>query len=507
MENNGVHENGHGNLFEALSEENGRGKGNNNGWQTVSYPKRTRKSAKEANSADLDKTKSNGDGNSKVFVGLEQHAEERRKRADAQRAAAMVDSVGETNGKIAASDDDSEGEAVNRKDTANGAVNGDEKKPKQKKEKKNKVTVAEAAAKIDSSHLADFLAEITASYENAPDIQLMRCADYFARAFSAVSSAQFPLNKILKESTVANLGEIPLCHIPDAVFKTSADWISQHPTEALSKFTLWAFCSVLEDIGTQQARKGSKQAAQPVAVKTKVAIFVILAIVLTRRPDILLQLSPTLKTGSQFQGQDKLPMIVWAIAQASHGDLVVGMSLWVQNLLPLAVGKTSNPLTRDLTLQLIESIILKDMRKARPILINGATRKGERLVPPSALNLLMQAAFPPDSARTKATERFVEIYPFLKELALTGSNRSKATRPVAQQLLHLSLMAISEENPTLSNEAAGIFIWCLTQNADCYKQWEKLHIEHIKESTIVLEKLNTGWKNNVASISPLNDFL
>lgn len=25
--------------------------------------------------------------------------------------------------------------------------------------------------------------------------------------------------------------------------------------------------------------------------------------------------------------------------------------------------------------------------------------------------------------------------------------------------------------PDLSNEAAGIFIWCLTQSADCYKHW------------------------------------
>lgn len=44
----------------------------------------------------------------------------------------------------------------------------------------------------------------------------------------------------------------------------------------------------------------------------------------------------------------------------------------------------------------------------------------------------------------QGTERFVAIYPFLKELALTGSHRSKATRPVAQQLLPLMATAISE---------------------------------------------------------------
>lgn len=496
-----MHEYENGSSFEALIDENGRAKSSNHDWQTVVYPRRQRKQhVKQANSADLDKAKSNGDGKS-IFQSLELHGEERRRRAEEQRAAAASTLLAsETNGKIAASDEDSDEEAANQ----SGAVNGEEKKVKQKKPKKPKVTVAEAAAKIDPSNLADFLVEITASYEKQPDVQLMRFADYFARAFSSVNSAQFPLNKILKESTVAKLAEIPLCYIPEAVCKTSADWINQQPAEELNKFSLWAFRSVIEDIGTKAGHKGSKQAALPVAVKTKVALFVVLAMVLRRRPDILLQLSPMIKTEAQFQGQDRLPMFVWSIAQVCQVDLVIGTSLWAQILLPLAVGRTSTPLSRDLTLQLIESCILENT-KARPILLNGAIRKGERILPPSALNLLMQAAFPLDSARTKGTERFVSIYPFLKELALTGSHRSKATRPVAQQLLSLMVTAISEENPGLTNEAAGIFIWCLSQNSDCYKQWEKLHIEHIKASTIILEKLSADWKTNVARLSPLED--
>lgn len=46
------------------------------------------------------------------------------------------------------------------------------------------------------------------SYEKQPDVQLMRFVDYFARPFSLVNSAQFPLSKILKESTVAKLAEV-----------------------------------------------------------------------------------------------------------------------------------------------------------------------------------------------------------------------------------------------------------------------------------------------------------
>lgn len=39
--------------------------------------------------------------------------------------------------------------------------------------------------------------------------------------------------------------------------------------------------------------------------------------------------------------------------------------------------------------------------KAHAILINGAVRKGERVVPPSALEILMRITFPAPSARIK----------------------------------------------------------------------------------------------------------
>lgn len=39
--------------------------------------------------------------------------------------------------------------------------------------------------------------------------------------------------------------------------------------------------------------------------------------------------------------------------------------------------------------------------KARTILVNGAVRKGERLVPPSAFDLLLRVTFPASSTRVK----------------------------------------------------------------------------------------------------------
>lgn len=47
------------------------------------------------------------------------------------------------------------------------------------------------------------------------------------------------------------------------------------------------------------------------------------------------------------------------------------------------------------------SVLFANLKKARPVLLNGVSRKGERLVPAASLDSVMRAAFPAESARTK----------------------------------------------------------------------------------------------------------
>ncbi|KAL6286803.1 hypothetical protein ACE6H2_011193 [Prunus campanulata] len=477
------------------------------GWQTVSYQKRNRKASSKALPAD-----SNGDihvgasSASDVFRPIELHSEERRRKVlEAQAAAAAGDST--TGGSKRNSDDDDEDSDA---EVSGTVENGEVKKVKTKKPKKPKVTVGEAASKIDADHLGAFLADITASYEKQQDIQLMRLADYFGRAFASVSSAQFPWLKTFKESTVAKLVDIPLSHISENVYKTSVDWIGHCSTEALGSFVLWSLDSILSDLANHQgAAKGSKKVAQQAPSKSQVAIFVVLAMVLRRKPDVLINLLPVMKESPKYQGQDKLPITVWLIAQASQGDLVVGLYTWVHFLLPILSSKSSsNPLSRDLILQSVERILSSP--KARPILLNGAVRKGEHIVPPSALDLLMRASFPAPSARVKATERFEAVYPTLKEISLAGSPGSKTMRQVTQQILKYSVKAVKEGIPDLSKEASDIFVWCLTQNPECYRQWDMFYLENLDASVVVLKKLSDEWKEHASkhtSLDPLRETL
>ncbi|XP_043701115.1 uncharacterized protein LOC122651688 [Telopea speciosissima] len=500
-------------LESALHEEDEYSTGNNiHGWQKVTYAKRQRKNLAKNSDAgsDLGKFRMNGSaGGDKinVFQSLEQKSEERRRALEAQKIAAAASVAAAIPRSKHYSDDDGDDSDVE----ASGVVeNGtaEVKKPKQKKPKAPKITVADAASKIDASHLNAYLIDVTASYESQQDIQLMRFADYFGRAFSGVSAAQFPWTKIFKESPVAKIVDIPLSHISEAVYKTSTDWINQRSSDALGVFVLWSLDSILADLAIHQGpAKGSKKVAHQAPSKAQVAIFVVLAMVLRRKPDILISVLPILRENSKYQGQDKFPVIIWLLAQASQGDLVVGMYSWVHNLLPMVTGKSScNPQSRDLILQLVERIL--SLPKARPMLLNGVARKGERLVPPSALEQLMRITFPVPSARIKATERFEAIYPTLKELALSGVSGSKAMKQVSQQTLNFAVQAAGESIPELSKEATGIFICCLTENPDCYKQWDKIYLDNIEASVNVLKKLTDEWKLHSvkhSSLDPLKE--
>ncbi|XP_010552700.1 PREDICTED: uncharacterized protein LOC104823001 [Tarenaya hassleriana] len=480
------------------------------GWQKVVYPKRQRKQKpadQAANAASAkplpNGTLANGDN---VFRSLEQQAEERRRRIfTAQLAADAAD--GSLTARSKRSDaygdddydyDDSDAEIAAGKEN----LKADEtKKPKPKKEKKPKVTLAEAAAKIVPADLAAFLFEASESYAAQPEIQLMRFADYFGRALSGVTSAQFPWVKMLKESPVSKFTDIPLSHIPEAVYKTSVDWINQRPLEALGSFVLWAFDCILADLaGQQPSTKGAKKGVQQTSSKSQVAIFVALAMVLRRKPDALINVLPTLRENPKYRGHDKLPVIVWMMAQASQGDLSVGLYSWAHNLLPVVSSKSCNPQSRDLILQLVERILSNP--KSRTILVNGAVRKGERLIPPPSFEILVLLTFPSSSTRVKATERFEAIYPLLKEVALAGAPGSKAMKQVTQQIFTFALKAAGEGNAELSKEAAALAIWSLTQNVNCFKHWDNLYHDNLEASVAILRRLIDEWEKHSPNLTP-----
>ncbi|XP_051148403.1 uncharacterized protein LOC127263434 [Andrographis paniculata] len=479
------------------------------GWQKVTYAKKQRKNQNKKPPADSSRPLPGGSGplpdNNGVFKGLEKHAEERRRKLEAQRVAVVYaddDAIPVRSRKNRGEDVDSDDESTDG-DVKTNAVDVN-KTEKPKKVKKPKITVSEAAAKIDVDNLAAFLSSITLdSYEGQQDIQLMRFADYFGRAFSAVSASQFPWLKLFRESPVAKISDVPVSYISETVYKTSVDWINQRSNEALVTFVIWSLDGILADLATQlSGSKGSKKGGQPTTSKSQVAIFLVLAMVLRRKPDVLINVFPKLDNNQKYQGQDKLPVIVWMVVQACHGDLAVGLLLWAHHILPILRGKSgSNPQSRDMVLQLAERIV--GVPKARGILVSNAVRKGERLIPPPALDLLLHFTFPPSSGRVKATERFEAIYPLLKEVALAGSVGSKAMKQISLQIQTIAVKSAGEGIPALSDEATGIFIWCLTQNPECFKQWDKIYTDNIQASASILRKLSDNWKELSPKLSSL----
>lgn len=135
-----------------------------NGWKTVSYQKRNNRKQASTKPPETfsDQTASYG-GSGDVFRSIEKQSEDRRsRRSEAQReaAAAVAAAAGGGDAKLNGGEEDgSDVERVSGGEDGGGAEAA--KKAKVKKPKKPKVTVAEAAARIDDSDLSDFLADIT----------------------------------------------------------------------------------------------------------------------------------------------------------------------------------------------------------------------------------------------------------------------------------------------------------------------------------------------------------
>lgn len=67
------------------------------------------------------------------------------------------------------------------------------------------------------------------------------------------------------------LKQIPLNDIPEAVYKTSTDWIKKRSSEALGTFILWSLDTIFADLAIQQGpAKGSKKVAPQGSSKAQV---------------------------------------------------------------------------------------------------------------------------------------------------------------------------------------------------------------------------------------------
>ena len=139
------------------------------GWQKVTYAKRHRKSKPSPASDSLangnPKIAAANGGGENVFRSLEQQSEDRRRRIlEAQTAAANGAANGVATARSKVRSDDDDDEDSDAEIAPEGVKLQDTKKVKAKKPKKPKVTLSEAAEKIDASHLAAYLAEISVRF-------------------------------------------------------------------------------------------------------------------------------------------------------------------------------------------------------------------------------------------------------------------------------------------------------------------------------------------------------
>ncbi|CAH8359287.1 unnamed protein product [Eruca vesicaria subsp. sativa] len=367
---------------------------------------------------------------------------------------------------------------------------------------KPRVSLAEAAAKIDALDLENYL-----DVPSVPDIDVLRFYFYFEEEFAQVS---WTWVKMFNESPLSTLIDVPLSQIPTPIYELSVDWIKPRPVEFHSYIILWICDRILDNLVSE----GGDNAPPSVWPKSQAAHFVVLAMVLRTRPDSLIDVLPSLRDKHMYQGPDKLPLIVWMMAQASRGDLSTGLYSWMCNLLPLLVSnnKSCSPQSTDLVLQFAEYMLSRP--KALTILVNGGgVMERQQLVPLPSLDILLRLTFPLPSARVKTTKRFKAIYPSLKEVALSPE-RARGDKFAMRKLFTFALTLTGEKgnfssntslesfclfkcvnrfvtgNPSvLTKEATSIAIRSLTENINCFDHWDRLYMNNPEASVALLKKL------------------
>ncbi|WZZ58413.1 hypothetical protein YC2023_058520 [Brassica napus] len=353
------------------------------------------------------------------------------------------------------------------------------------------LSLSVAAEKMDPSHFATCLDEVLNEGWYLPETQMLELIDYYGNGFSHVS---FQWVTMFEEYPLSKLIDIPISLIPKPLYEKSIDFINTLPFDTLSAFVLWSSDLILTEW------PGVVKVEQRNSNKSKVATFVVLAMALRTQPDALTLVLTNMKERPTYQGQDKLPVIIWMMAQASQGDLSAGLFSWVQTLLPLVVNECCSSQAIDLILQFVE-MILSSNPESRAVLLNEPVRHGVRLIPPCSFEMLVRLTFPPSSARVESTQRFEAIYPLLKEVALAPDISANALKQIFTFSLKLAGGQGIGGNPALANEATAIAISVLTQNVDCFKQWDVLYKENLEASVALLNKLVDEWKDHSLKLS------
>ncbi|CAH8300682.1 unnamed protein product [Eruca vesicaria subsp. sativa] len=293
--------------------------------------------------------------------------------------------------------------------------------------------------------------------------------------------------------------EVPLSLIPRPVYEISMDFIRSFSSETLLDFVRWAYHLII----TEWQQRGVVEVVRP-NDESKVATFVVLAMVLRTEPGALTFVSTVLRDKPKYQGQDTLPVLIWMMAQAFSDDLTASLHSWAWNLLPLVANNEEcySSHSFELFMQFVEMVFLK-CPEAPTLFRSRAVRNQhrERLIPPFSFQILVRLTFPAPSARVEATLRFEEIYPLLKQVALATDDIITCAKALEQIFTFSLELAGGKGNPALASEATAIAISVLTQNVDCFKQWDVLYNEHLEASAALLKKLVDEWKDHSLKLS------
>ncbi|BDA41059.1 hypothetical protein COCOBI_01-7140 [Coccomyxa sp. Obi] len=400
-------------------------------------------------------------------------------------------------------------------------------KAKRKKRKNHKRKTAQVP--LSSYALGAAIREAKANYGADPIKQLQSVAEIFIKHYH---NSEVAFHKTLQEQPLQKVADMPLDSVPREVVEQAMAFYKEFSLPILHNFWRTLVDAMFDDL----PESPTFPAQEP-----NVGLLMSLALVLRALPVVAMMHSETiLQDNARYTSPERLPYLLWMLAQAAIGDVSVGVAVWVRVLLPRVLGtqrssKKNRALPKladesaaavlgflDLCLAAVqppdepEELNLRGYPKwnagtvalgpEENALVHGAQQgirwtsaKGkciiEPVVPPAALDAIVRLTFqskPVLSAKNNA--RLHRQYERLQDLAIQGIANGAVSLP---ELVRLSLEAAAgaakggpAAEPLIVEEAARTLVKCLISASSATTDaWQASSGRQLLGSAAVLQHL------------------
>ncbi|CAK8698012.1 unnamed protein product [Clavelina lepadiformis] len=169
--------------------------------------------------------------------------------------------------------------------------------------------------------------------------------------------------------------------------------------------------------------------------------------------------------------------LLWALGQVGYNDLMCGMKVWLELMLPTLHMKNIAQYSMTYIESLLERANNNSMQELSGII------QAEQFLEIARWRF---GSKPTAKSTTFVKERIQEVYPTFRKLVMSTSENK-------QELFACILCVSNEQSSLLKCELIGLAVECMETNSQCFKIWRDLYITSFYWTRLFLLHVLDNW--------------